>query len=353
MKKDPAKSSFIKIAESYGIALETAEQLFDAWNQENGKNSHFNLINVLYYFGGLLIILAMTWFITAHWESLDGYGIALVGSLYMLLFASLGYRLWKQHNLHVPGGLLITFAVSTTPFVVYGIERALGFWSDGTIPVIYYDDRVWVRGNWFFMELATLLVGVIALYFVRFPFIIAPIAFTLWYMSMDLTSLLFGQNEFTYSQRSAVSILFGLHMFFLAFFYDRKVKEDYAFWIYLFGLIAFWGGLASHIFGKGEVWQLLWGCTNLGLIIISVLLQRKTFIVFGILGFLGYLGHLAYEFSRDSRAFPLVLSLIGLVVIWLGVLYQQNKAKVENTLIGLLPDSIKRNLPIYRENNVQ
>lgn len=55
---------------------------------------------------------------------------------------------------------------------------------------------------------------------------------------MDLTPLLFGQHDFTYIQRSAVSVLFGLQMLFIAFFIDRKTKDDYSFWIYLFGLMA-------------------------------------------------------------------------------------------------------------------
>ncbi|MEP6888403.1 MAG: hypothetical protein ABI945_08785 [Nitrospirales bacterium] len=55
------------------------------------------------------------------------------------------------------------------------------------------------------MEVGTILAAAIALRFIRFPFLTAPIAFTLWYMSMDLTPLFFGQTE--YSGTSA----FGSH----------------------------------------------------------------------------------------------------------------------------------------------
>ena len=106
----------------------------------------------------------------------------------------------------------------------------------------------------------------------------------------------------------------------------------------------------GHISEEGEAGQLLWGCTNLGLIIISVLLQRKIFIVFGIMGFLGYLGHLTYEVFKGSVAFPFVLSLLGVAVIGLGILYQKNKARVERFVIGKIPDAIKKHLPNNRRN---
>lgn len=90
--------------------------------------------------------------------------------------------------------------------------------------------------------------------------------------------------------------------------------------------------------------------TNLWLIVLSVLLQRKTFIVFGVVGFLGYLGHLSYEVFKDSMAFPAVLSLIGLVVIWLGILYKKNETKIGQALIKALPNEIKSRLPQYRKH---
>ncbi len=47
------------------------------------------------------------------------------------------------------------------------------------------------------MEVGTIPAAAIALRFIRFPFLRTPIAFTLWYMSMDLTPLLFGQTEYS------------------------------------------------------------------------------------------------------------------------------------------------------------
>jgi hypothetical protein len=45
------------------------------------------------------------------------------------------------------------------------------------------------------MEVGTILAGSIALKFIRFPFLTFPIAFSLWYMSMDLTPLLLEETN--------------------------------------------------------------------------------------------------------------------------------------------------------------
>ena len=46
------------------------------------------------------------------------------------------------------------------------------------------------------MEMATIAAGVIALWFFRFPFLTAPTAFVLWYVSMDLTPIISGGAVF-------------------------------------------------------------------------------------------------------------------------------------------------------------
>ena len=49
----------------------------------------------------------------------------------------------------------------------------------------------------------------VALRFFRFPFLTFPIAFALWYMTMDLTPLLYRRKEFTWVEELHVSLYFG------------------------------------------------------------------------------------------------------------------------------------------------
>lgn len=91
------------------------------------------------------------------------------------------------------------------------------------------------------MEIATIIAGLIALQFVRFPFLSFPIAFSLWYLSMDLTPILIGSTEFSWEQKQIVSVYFGLGMLVFSYFIDKKTKDDFAFWGVLVWDVCFLG----------------------------------------------------------------------------------------------------------------
>src|SRR5439155_1007374 len=169
-----------------------------------------------------------------------------IGEAYLMVnnpAKAAGLRLWVRQGLRVPGGLLFTLAVWMTPLGIYGFERMTGMWPQQD-PGAYRNYYEWVKGGWFFMEVGTIAAGLVALRFVRFPFLTFPVAFALWFMSMDLTPLLYRRSDFTWNQRLWVSLWFGLAFLAVSFLVDRRTRDDYAFWGYLFGTLAFWGGLS-------------------------------------------------------------------------------------------------------------
>ena len=235
----------------------------------------------------------------------------------------------------VPGGLLITAAVCMTPLIVYGFQGWTGIWG-GDDPGEYRSFHLWVKGGWFYMELATILVGLVALRYFRFPFITAPIAFVLWYMSMDLTPIIFETADFSWEERKLVSLCFGLLMIIGSWFVDHKTKEDYAFWGYLFGMIAFWGGL-SLINSDNELSKFMYFLINIFLMGASVYFQRKVFMVFGAIGSIGYFGYLSTEYFDDFILFPLILTFSGMILIYCGVLLNRHSEKIEKALMDAMP----------------
>jgi ABC-type molybdate transport system permease subunit len=144
-----------------------------------------------------------------------------------------------------------------------------------------------------------------------------------------------------------VSLLFGLLMLVATYVIDRRTREDFAFWGYLFGLAAFWGGL-SLMNRQSELGRATYCLVNLGLMLLSVLLERRAFIVFGALGVSGYIGHLAYRVFRDSLLFPFALTIIGVGVIFLGIQYQRHRPAIERAIQGCLPEGARRLLPPSR-----
>jgi hypothetical protein len=328
------------------ISIDQAESLWSAFEKRNAGRPKFDLANVTYYFGALVVIGAMGWFMTEAWEKFGGGGIFLLSTIYGLCFVFAGRTLWFKQNLRIPGGLLFTMAVCMTPLAIYGLERLIGIWPQGD-PGIYRDYHIWVKGSWLLMELGTVAAGLVALKFIRFPFLTAPIAFSLWYMSMDLTPLLFGRKVFTWDERLWVSLWFGLAVLLVSFLVDRRTKDDYAFWGYLFGVAAFWGGLSS-MKSDSEITKFIYCLLNCSLIMLAVVLQRRVFIVFGSIGVFGYLGYLAHRVFKDSLLFPFALSLVGILIIYLGVQYQRKRSSIEEAILVRIPLCLKRLLPTER-----
>src|SRR5882762_3322116 len=284
----------------------------------------FTGLNVAYYFGALLVIAAMGWLMTLGWESFGGKGIFLIATLYAFFFTMAGLRLLAQPQTRTPGGLLVTMAVCMTPLAVYGLERTTGLWP-GADPGNYRGFFPWIRGGWFAMEAATVLAGLIALRKVRFPFLVAPIALVLWFMSMDALPALFHAQPWDGDIARRISIAFGLALLF----------------------IAFWGAVTS-MQSHGELSKLLYCAMNLGFVVLSVLLRRRVFLVFGAVGVNAYLGHLAWRVFAHSLIFPFVLTLLGLGIIAAAVYYQRHRAAIELRIEAWVPLWVRDLLPPAR-----
>lgn len=321
------------------ITSRQAEQLWQFLDQRNQDTPGFRVTHILYYLGGLIAIGAMSLFITLGWERFGGWG------LFGIALAYAGAGIWLtefflgRRRLPIPAGLTAAFVVVLTPLAVYGVQAGLGWWAEGRVFREYHTAIDW---RWMFMELATLAVGAVMLWRYRLPFLVMPISITLWYMSMDLTPLLLGQDDATWEMRKFVSLWFGLLLVLLAFWVDIRTRhaKDYAFWLYLFGVVAFWGGL-SAMDTDSELGKFIYLCINLLMIAVGAMLSRRVFVVFGGLGAAGYLGYLAYDVFRDSMLFPFVLTIIGLGVIYLGVAWQRHEAMISIRLRGLLPTTLR------------
>ncbi len=123
-----------------------------------------------------------------------------------------------------------------------------------------------------------------------------------------------------------MSLLFGIATCLLAGYVDvrnrRTGSADFAFWLYLFGAIMFWGGMSLRN-SDSELDKALYAAINVALIFGGALIGRRIFTVLGGLGLAGYLGYLAHRVFADSLAFPFVLTALGLAVIALGIWWQR------------------------------
>jgi len=319
------------------ITPEQAKKLWLFWQQQQENTPQFRFSHVLYYFGGLLAISAVTLFVTNAWGQLRGVPLFILSSLFFILGLLLTHSFLSK-KLQIPAGILAVFSLAVVPLAVYNIQIWLGWLPDQNYQ--YADFHYLVNWYWVPMEVITLMIGVGMLYYYRFPFLQFPIAVLLWYLSMDLLSLLFHLNDF--SHRTLFSIIFGLLVLAIAIYLDFKQDDklpDYAYWLYITGVIIFWGGLTCQNV-TNELGQLFYALINVVMIFVGVFLNRRVFTIFGVLGVFSYLGHLAFSLFASSLAFPVALVFLGLLIIVAATQWVKMERKLRSFLAPYLPAKI-------------
>lgn len=300
-------------------------------------------IKMLYYSGTFIIIGAMGWFMNRAWDTWNGAGVAAIALVYALGFILTGRAFSSKSK--VLSNLFYVIAVAMTPLFTYGIQKWLGIWP-GKYPGDYRDIHTYIKGGWMVMELVTLVVGTVALRYIKIPVAMAIPAFILWYMSMDITPILFG-DDYNWINRKYVSITFGAIMIVVAFIIDKRRSVDYGKWLYIFGGVAFWGGLST--FNSSNEWsKFLYFLINVTMMCVGTLLARRVFIIFGSLGCIGYIGHLAYSVFRNSSFFPIALAGFGLFVVFVGWFCHKNRETIKEKIFAITPQAVLNILPQNR-----
>ena len=208
------------LAQAVSSGILSSEQAHELWQfleasappPAQPDNPGFSFTTVLYYLGGMLAIGAMSLFMTLGWQAFGGWGMFAIAIVYAIV-ALAGAHYLRGKSLFIPAGILAALAVVLVPLAIYGAQNALGSWG---ISRPYRDYNIFIDWRWAIMEIGTLLAGAVVLYFYRLPFIVMPLAVTLWYMSMDFAPLLAGGNDGDWKHRKLVSMIFGLFMVALA-----------------------------------------------------------------------------------------------------------------------------------------
>ncbi len=105
-------------------------------------------------------------------------------------------------------------------------------------------------------------------------------------------------------------------------------------------MLTFWGGLSALDSGS-ELSRFLYAVLNVGMVLVGAVLVRRIFSVCGGLGLAGYLGYLTHRVFEDSLLFAFVLSLIGVGIVGLGVLWQRHEHALTKRLHAQLPPALR------------
>jgi hypothetical protein len=117
---------------------------------------------------------------------------------------------------------------------------------------------------------------------------------------MDATPMIAGDDS-VWQAREWVSLGFGLATLAAGGWLELRWHRDFGYWLYRFGLLAFWGGLLGVAFDGdypapfGTALRLLAGLLGLATVAFGSLQRRTAFMLSGAVAILVYAGHLAIK----------------------------------------------------------
>lgn len=336
------KSDLIAAAQKGAMATQDVDSLWSMLQQsaraQQPKGS-FDIAQLLYYAGGVLVMMAMGWFLSLANDSFGMGAVFVITLLYTAAFAGLGYKLRFQNDQRLAGAVLFLLAVLMVPATV---ATGLNF--------SHLDASLHGLQEPLVLELATLAAGLVTLRLVKVSLLSAPVFGSLWLLTMTAAGIITGDNNDFFSFGSNyftwVSVTMGAVLLASATVVDWRFgrDEDYSWWGYLFGVSAFWIPL-SLLDSGSELGRFAYFVVNVLMMFTSVILARKVFLLAGSLGAIFYVGHLLWSLFSDSIFFPFALILAGIGVIFLGVQYRRHKAEIESVIVGLVPQALRQRLP--------
>jgi hypothetical protein len=287
------------------------------------------LTTLLYYGGGLLILIAYGIFLGLQWESMaSGWRIA-ISSGSLIFFAVVSNLLLRSEAYRLPGELLQVVTIAIVPLFVFALLDAAGIWPEETAFVTgarhdeYETDLAWAR-----MGLAGAALAASAAGFARSrsPFVLLAGVVALGSLLLDASMLAQGvpdHYEWTTPQYLLVAGL-GAALLGAGFGVQGRTERDYTIWLYLAGLVALGVGLVPVVFADYAAagWGVLWMIVALTITVLSVPLQERLFAAAGLTAVFAYLTKLVFEVFESANA-ALVLVLLGVAILGIGVLYQR------------------------------
>ncbi len=283
-----------------------------------------NLVTVAYYFGAFIILLAGTIFVGLQWEDLGrpGQFVASWGAVAGLWILGA----WLRRAGHLLGGNLLIFAgTGVVPLGVYTLLRILNLWPDSADAATYQAFYRTIDAAWLLLEVGSIVVTLAVIWVTRFPLLTLLLAFWGWYLSMDLTELVTGHDDFAWGPTEwAVGAAVGVAMLGIGVWLQRRQGgQEWSFWFYLFGHVALLGNLSALALGNDLLPGVLFLAVYVGFVVASVWLQARVFLVFGAIGCYAYVAKLAFDVFDRSLGFALVLGIVGLLIVLATVAYER------------------------------
>jgi hypothetical protein len=286
-----------------------------------------DFVTVAYAIGAMLVVFAFAWFLADRWVSLGPWGVLVVALVYAGLLV--GCSIWlERRGFRQASAISLTLAVALAPVVSWSVQVISGLWlpdpRDGWLNI----SNPWQAVCWVVSDLVTLLAALLAFRWKPSVVLTIPMTIMLWGLGLHVYRAVAG-DDIVPTLDKWLMLANGLLVCAIAGEIDRRQARertrgrDFAFWFWLGGLFAFAVAYLS-IWGRAGLWRHTLVAVAAILIVLSLLLRRRTHLAFGFLALFGYLSWLALDVLRAYLSLPAVLATLGIVLI-LGTVWVQRR----------------------------
>ncbi|UAA37830.1 hypothetical protein KIH87_14125 [Paraneptunicella aestuarii] len=311
----------LKKAVDSGIITQVQyEQLMELARAENSSAAHSSISvpSVLYNVGGVIAYVALVFLLSISEDALGGWGIIGICVAYVCVAVFVIQYFQRQQQSHLLG-ISATFLVFVIPLLCYGIALAMGWWPEDTA-----SNELLLRTFCWSFAFATFVGALCVLKWLQVPFLMMPVSLCLAYLLIEFPYVWLGYDEYFETWHWVIAISGGV-ITFLALLVEKKVMgqqvvegKDFTFWLYILGVSLVWLGIMLEV--PDKLWeQSLFFAFNLALLAIGTWIKRNVFLLWGAMGGIYYLFYLAHEIFADTPLYPLSLTAIAGLVIYLGI----------------------------------
>ncbi|MDZ4278290.1 MAG: hypothetical protein U1B78_04040, partial [Dehalococcoidia bacterium] len=288
-----------------------------------------DLATLLYYGGGLLVLMAYGVLLGFQWEGMNEAGRIAISGASILFFGVVSRVLLRDRRFQLPGELLQVVAISVVPLFAFAVVEAAGFWPEepGFRASLaereeYQSDLAWAR---MVLAAATLVTAAAAFRWSRSPYALVAAALSLTALVIDASLQLdVAREDYEWEAPQALVVAaLGASFLTAGVAVRRSPGRNYSLWLYALGLAGLSLGLGLKAFPSyAPGWGILWLVVALGVLALSLWLQERLFAAAGMAAVFAYVSKLALDVFEDANA-PLGLVLIGLLILGTGILYQR------------------------------
>jgi hypothetical protein len=297
-----------------------------------------DLATLLYYVGGVLVLIAYSVFLGLVWEDVAKGGRVAIAAASMAFFAAASLLLVRSERFRLPGELLTVVTVAITPLLMFAVLDAAGlvpeepyYWQFDREWSAYYEarqdyvrDLQWVRLT---MAAVSLIAAAFALWRVRSTFLAAAAVVGASWLAVECGQVLRGptSDEFEWGTMEPILLaVVGAATVLIGYLLRGRTQRDYTTWLYVLGLGALiYGLLIRALDSDAPGWGVGFLAVAVLVLALSIPLQQRLFALVGAGSAYVYFGKLVFDVFEGSAAMALALAGIGFLIVASGMLYQR------------------------------